>query len=87
MPGASDGQRDRSAGQVDERRGWLKADSWRWLGDCEAAVVAAAFAYERRRPESTTLYEGGRDNVETLYAAMQDAEQAIPKFVRKEPRP
>ena len=46
--------------------------------------MAAAFAYERRRPESTTLYEGVRDNVETLYAAMQDAEHAIPKFVRKE---
>ena len=46
--------------------------------------MAAAFAYERRRPESTTLYAVVRDNVETLYAAMQDAEQAIPKFVRKE---
>ena len=47
------------------------------------AAAAAAFAYKRRRPESTTLYEVVRDNVETLYAAMEDAERAIPKFVRK----
>ena len=40
--------------------------------------------YERRRPERTTLYEVVRDNVETLYAAMEDNERVIPKFVRKE---
>jgi hypothetical protein len=44
----------------------------------------AAFAYERRRPEGTTLYAGVRDNEETLYAAMGDSDRTIPEFVRKE---
>gem|GEM_PF-5425790 len=52
-------------------------------GGCEAAGVAA-FAYERRRPEGTTLYAGVRDNEETLYAAMGDSDRTIPEFVRKE---
>ena len=47
-------------------------------------VQAAKVTYERRRPERTTLYDVVRDNLETLYAAMEDNERVIPKFVRKE---
>ena len=47
-------------------------------------VQAAKVTYERRRPERTTLYDVVRDNLETLYAAMEDNERVIPNFVRKE---
>jgi hypothetical protein len=44
----------------------------------------AAFVYERRRPERTTLYAVVRDNVETLYAATAESGVALPRFVRAE---
>lgn len=44
----------------------------------------AAFVYERRRPEKTTLYEVVRDNVETLYAATSESGSELPAFVRAE---
>ncbi len=46
----------------------------------------AGFTYERRRPETTTLYEFVRDNLETLYGAVDDGAVpiALPPFVRKE---
>jgi len=46
----------------------------------------AGFVYERRRPETTTLYEVVRDNLETLYGAVDDGALpiALPTFVRKE---
>ena len=46
----------------------------------------AGFTYERRRPEPTTLYEVVRDNLETLYGAVDDGDLpiALPAFVRKE---
>ena len=56
-------------------------------------VVAAAFppsashhAYQRHRPETTALYEVVRDNLETLYGAIDDEALAvrIPKHARKE---
>jgi len=42
--------------------------------------------YERRRPETTTLYAVVRDNVETLYAAVAAGFDgaALPPFVRRE---
>ena len=42
--------------------------------------------YERRRPETTTLYHVVQENLDTLYGAVQDGALAIalPKFVRKE---
>lgn len=42
--------------------------------------------YERRRPETTTLYAVVRDNVETLYAAVAAGFEgaALPPFVRRE---
>lgn len=42
--------------------------------------------YERRRPESTTLYQIVQDNLETLYGAVDDGavKLALPRFVRKE---
>ena len=50
------------------------------------APRGAGFTYERRRPESTTLYEVVRDNLETLYGAVDDGALpiALPAFVRKE---
>jgi hypothetical protein len=56
-------------------------------------VVVAAFppsasthAYQRHRPETTALYEVVRDNLETLYGAIDDEALAvrIPKHARKE---
>ena len=51
-----------------------------------AARVGAPFVYERRRPEATTLYEVVRDNLDTLYGAVDEGAIAIslPGFVRKE---
>jgi len=55
--------------------------------------VAAAFpppasphVYQRHRPETTALYEVVRDNLETLYGAIDDGALAvrIPKHARKE---
>ena len=42
--------------------------------------------YERRRPEQTTLYQVVRENLATLYSAVDDGaiEITLPKFVRKE---
>lgn len=41
--------------------------------------------YERRRPERTALYEVVRDNLETLYGAVEDGalEVRIAKHARK----
>jgi len=58
-----------------------------------ARDVAAAFppsasshVYQRHRPETTTLYEVVRDNLDTLYGAIDDGALAvrIPKHARKE---
>ena len=42
--------------------------------------------YERRRPETSTLYHVVQENLDTLYGAVEDGALAIalPKFVRKE---
>ena len=42
--------------------------------------------YTRRRPEASALYEVVRDNLETLYGAVDDGALAvkIPKHARKE---
>jgi Transposase zinc-binding domain len=45
----------------------------------------ARFVYDRRRPEKTTLHRVVRENLETLYAAVDAGEgNALPAFVRKE---
>ena len=46
----------------------------------------ARLVYERRRPQATTLYEVVRDNIETLYRAVDEGAVPItlPAFVRKE---
>ena len=48
--------------------------------------MGAAFVYERHRPEATTLYAVVRDNLETLYGAIDEGAIPItlPGFVRKE---
>ncbi|WP_437905941.1 transposase zinc-binding domain-containing protein [Sorangium sp. So ce327] len=52
-----------------------------------SAARTTGVVYERRRPEKTTLYEIVRDNVETLYGAIDDGAIAvgIPKHAKKEP--
>jgi Putative transposase/Transposase zinc-binding domain len=54
-----------------------------------AARVAAAarcIQYERHRPERTALYEIVRDNLETLYGAIEDGalDVRVPKHAKKE---
>ena len=51
-----------------------------------AARAAAPGVYRRHRPETTALYEVVRDNLETLYGAIDDGALAvrIPKHARKE---
>lgn len=51
-----------------------------------AASPAAPGVYRRHRPETTVLYEVVRDNLETLYGAIDDGALAvrIPKHARKE---
>jgi hypothetical protein len=46
----------------------------------------ASLVYERRRPETSTLYHVVQENLDTLYGAVEDGALAIalPKFVRKE---
>lgn len=42
-------------------------------------------SYARRRPENSTLHRIVRENVETLYAAIEAGDAgALPAFVRKE---
>jgi hypothetical protein len=51
-----------------------------------SAARTTGVVYERRRPERTTLYEIVRDNVETLYGAIDDGAIAIriPQHAKKE---
>ena len=46
----------------------------------------AFLVYERRRPETSTLYHVVQENLDTLYGAVEDGALAIalPKFVKKE---
>jgi len=50
------------------------------------AARAHAGQYERHRPETTTLYEVVRDNLETLYGAIDDGalDIKLPKHAKKE---
>jgi hypothetical protein len=44
-----------------------------------------AYAYERRRPEATALHQVVRENLLTLYAAIEQGFAApLPKFVNSE---
>jgi hypothetical protein len=51
-----------------------------------ALLIGRAPVYERHRPETTALYEVVRDNLETLYAAIDDGalDVRIPKHAKKE---
>ena len=47
--------------------------------------ASGGFTYERRRPETGTLYNVVRDNLQTLYAAVEDGfASPLPAFVRNE---
>jgi hypothetical protein len=49
------------------------------------ACAARQYAYERRRPESTTLHRVVRENLLTLYAAVEQGfASVLPAFVRDE---
>ena len=49
-------------------------------------AAVRAIQYERHRPERTTLYEVVRDNLETLYGAIDDGalDVKVPKHAKKE---
>jgi hypothetical protein len=49
-------------------------------------VQKGGYRYERRRPETTVLYQVVQDNLETLYAAVEEgfATASLPEFVRNE---
>jgi hypothetical protein len=51
-----------------------------------SARPASPRAYARHRPEKTRLYEVARDNLETLYGAVEDGalDVRLPKLARKE---
>jgi hypothetical protein len=51
-----------------------------------ASANPSSGAYQRHQPETTALYEVVRDNLETLYGAIDDGAIAvrIPKHARKE---
>ncbi|HEX7604387.1 MAG TPA: hypothetical protein VF316_22365 [Polyangiaceae bacterium] len=50
------------------------------------SAASLAPRYTRRHPETTTLYAVVRDNLETLYGAVEDGALgvALPAFVRAE---
>jgi hypothetical protein len=50
------------------------------------AAAARDIPYERHRPELTALYELVRDNLETLYGAIDDGalDVRVPKHAKKE---
>ena len=49
-------------------------------------AAPGGLAYQRRRPEDTTLYQVVRDNLRTLYAAIEEGYTSapFPAFVRAE---
>lgn len=56
------------------------------MGSPAALLLGRAPAYQRHRPETTALYEVVRDNLDTLYAAIDDGalDVRIPKHAKKE---
>ena len=56
------------------------------MASTAAILLGRAPVYERHRPETTALYEIVRDNVDTLYAAIDDGaiDARIPKHAKKE---
>ena len=55
-------------------------------GNAEPSRESAS-GYRRRAPESSTLHQVVRDNLQTLYAAVEhgfDGASPLPRFVRKE---
>ena len=51
-----------------------------------AAAAPVVLRYERHRPERTALYELVRDNLETLYGAIDEGalDVRVPKHAKKE---
>jgi len=55
------------------------------IAGATAATAGGRYVYERRRPERGALYQVVRDNLETLYAAVEQGCAApLPEFVRRE---
>jgi hypothetical protein len=50
-----------------------------------ASTAGGRYVYERRQPERGALHQVVRDNLETLYAAVEQGCAApLPEFVRRE---
>ena len=60
--------------------------SWASAGNSSSASGRGGYAYERRRPELGTLHQVVRENLQTLYAAVEEGlvGAALPDFVRRE---
>lgn len=56
------------------------------LGSSISSEAAHRYVYERRRPELSTLHQVVRENLQTLYAAVEEGfvGAALPDFVRRE---
>jgi hypothetical protein len=54
--------------------------------DASAAARVGAAGYQRHRPETTALYELVRDNLDTLYGAIDDGalDVRLSKHAKKE---
>ena len=54
-------------------------------GSCDGVEICPG-SYKAKRPEATVLYEVVRDDLETLYGAIDDGALAVrlPKHARKE---
>ncbi|MFC1641677.1 transposase zinc-binding domain-containing protein, partial [Myxococcota bacterium] len=49
------------------------------------STAKAGYVYQQRRPESGTLHQVVRDNLQTLYAAVEEGSASpLPEFVRRE---
>ena len=87
MVEASSGPLRRVSGRRPCSRRTLSHRQVGWCGDHVSALQAPARGvYRRHRPEKTALYEVVRDNLETLYGAIEDGAIAvrIPKHARRD---
>ncbi|HKQ70353.1 MAG TPA: hypothetical protein VJT73_13480 [Polyangiaceae bacterium] len=57
------------------------------MGLAASSAAKRRVVYQRHRPERTALYEVVRDNLETLYGAIDDGalDVRLPKHAKKEP--
>jgi hypothetical protein len=56
-----------------------------WQG--EERVEERGWAYRRRWPEGTVLYEAVKDNLATLLEEASEVERGLPRYVERDERP